>query len=438
MAHLTTRSGYESLVERLNRAPQGAPPSAVLYEILKMLFTEEEAQLAALLPIKPFDVKVASRAWKQPAKKTQQILDRLADKGILLDMVREGRSIYILPPPMIGFFEFAMMRVRDDLDQKLLAELFHQYVSVEEDFVKDLFNGETKPGRILVNEEVLPVHNTIEVLDYERASAIVETASHIGVGVCYCRHKAEHLGEVCDAPMNNCLTFNITAESLINHGIVRQIDAAEAADILAQARQCDLVQFADNVQRDVNFICNCCGCCCEALGAVKRFTALTPLHTTNYEVAIDEEACNGCRKCVDVCPVDALSMVESVSETGKKIKKARLDPAVCLGCGVCVRHCKKDALKLAPRSERVITPVDGAHRTVLMAVERGKLEHLIFDNRAHLNHRAMAAILGAVLRLEPVKRAMAGEQMRSRYLERLISLAGVVSKRNRGVPVAEG
>ena len=46
---------------------------------------------------------------------------------------------------MAGFFEFSMMRVREDVDQKLLAELFYQYLNVEEDFVRDLFGiGETQ------------------------------------------------------------------------------------------------------------------------------------------------------------------------------------------------------------------------------------------------------------------------------------------------------
>ena len=65
MAHLTARSGYESLVDRLNQAPQGAPPSELLYAILKMLFSEEEAGLVALLPIKPFTVGKAAAVWKE-------------------------------------------------------------------------------------------------------------------------------------------------------------------------------------------------------------------------------------------------------------------------------------------------------------------------------------------------------------------------------------
>jgi hypothetical protein len=64
----------------------------------------------------------------------------------------------------------------------------------------------------------------------------------------------------------------------------------------------------------------------------------------------------------------------------------------------------------------VLTPVDTLHRAVLMAIERGKLQDCIFDNRALLSHRAMAAILGVILRLPPAKQVLATEQMRSRYL----------------------
>ncbi|HOC90185.1 MAG TPA: (Fe-S)-binding protein, partial [bacterium] len=133
MAHLASRSAYQHLVERLNRFPQGAPPSELLYKILQLLFTEREAQLVALLPIKPFRAAAAAGMWKLPLAESRAILDRLADKGILLDVDKNGEPIYTLPPPMAGFFEFSMMRVRTDIDQKVLAELFFQYLNVEED-----------------------------------------------------------------------------------------------------------------------------------------------------------------------------------------------------------------------------------------------------------------------------------------------------------------
>jgi len=102
-------------------------------------------------------------------------------------------------------------------------------------------------------------------------------------------------------------------------------------------------------------------------------------------------------------------------------KKARLDESRCLGCGVCVRACRTKSLALRQRSERIITPLNSAHKTVLMAIERGKLQNLIFDNQALASHRAMAAILGVILRLPPLKQALAARQMKSRYLEALIA-----------------
>ena len=56
-----------------------------------------------------------------------------------------------------------------------------------------------------------------------------------------------------------------------------------------------------------------------------------------------------------------------------------------------------------------------------MAIERGQLQELIFDNQAHVSHRAMAAILGVILSLPPLKQALASRQLRSRYLERLLA-----------------
>ncbi len=56
-----------------------------------------------------------------------------------------------------------------------------------------------------------------------------------------------------------------------------------------------------------------------------------------------------------------------------------------------------------------------------MAIERGVLPNLIFDNNALFSHRALAAILGVILKLPPIKQSMASEQMKSRYLERLIT-----------------
>ncbi|MDD8012086.1 MAG: 4Fe-4S dicluster domain-containing protein [Acidobacteriota bacterium] len=422
MAHLTVRSAYKDLTDRLNLYPQGAPPTETLYRILQLLFSEVEAALVARMPIKPFTAKKAAGIWKKTEAETQKILDALADRGVLVDsQCQDGKMIYCLPPPMAGFFEFSLMRLRGDIDQKLLAELFYQYLNVEEEFIKQLFcTGETQLGRVFVAETALTAENSLHVLDYERASEVVRTASHIAVGICYCRHKMEHVGRACAAERDICLTFNSTAASLSRHGIARRIDVAEGLDLLQKARGQNLVQFGENVRQAVHFICNCCGCCCEALIAARRFGFLHPVHTSNFLPVVDEAACTGCGTCIEACPVQALALVSASDPKRPKKKIARLDREQCLGCGVCVAACPAKSISLAQRPQRVITPLNSTHRAVVMAIERGKLQNLIFDVQVHWNHRAMAAILGVILKLPPLKQAMASRQMKSRYLEFLI------------------
>ncbi len=329
--------------------------------------------------------------------------------------------MYVLPPPMAGFFEFSLMRVREDIDQHVLSELFYQYLNVEEDFIRDLFTrGETQLGRTFVNEPALSEENALHVLDYERASEIIRTASHRAVGDCYCRHKMHHVQRACAAPMQICMTLNTTGASLIKHGVAREVDVAECLDLLQHAYEQNLVQFGENVRQRVSFICNCCGCCCEAMIAARRFAVLNPVHTTNFLPVVTEESCTGCGKCVNVCPVEAMTLVSANDPHKVSRKKAKVDQGTCLGCAVCVRACPHTSLRLESRSKRVLTPINGVHRVVLMAIERGTLQNLIFDNHALRSHRALAAVLGVILKLPPLKQALALQQVKSRYLEALI------------------
>jgi hypothetical protein len=78
------------------------------------------------------------------------------------------------------------------------------------------------------------------------------------------------------------------------------------------------------------------------------------------------------------------------------------------------------------REKRVIPPLDTVHRTVLMALERGQLADLLFDDRTLASHRILGAVLGAILRLPLVQRGLASKQVKSRYLEAVLERAGAV------------
>jgi ferredoxin len=435
MTHHLMKSGYAALTDRINRFPQGAPPSDTLYKILNILFTEKNAALVSLLPIKPFTAEKAARIWKMKMSAARKILDDLANRAILLDIEEDGGQTYVLSPPMAGFFEFSLMRIRGDIDQKILSELFYQYLNVEEDFVKALFTeGETQLGRVFVHEPSLSSEFSLVVFDYERATEVIKTASFRGISICYCRHKMQHLDRDCGAPKEICMTFNVTAGSLIKHGHARPVSAEECLDLLQVAYDQKLVQFGSNVREEVNFICNCCGCCCEAMIAARRFGLLHPVHTTNFLPEIQEGSCTGCGQCVNVCPVDAMSLVSANNPRKPKARKARLCEEICLGCGLCVSACQEKYITLKSRPQRVITPLNSVHLAVVMAIERGKLQNLIFDNQALFSHRAMAAILGVILKLPPVKQAMASSQVKSRYFEALIRRTNTKNKSQPNLP----
>jgi Pyruvate/2-oxoacid:ferredoxin oxidoreductase delta subunit len=219
------------------------------------------------------------------------------------------------------------------------------------------------------------------------------------------------MGKACSAPWDVCLTFDDVAHSIAQRGHARLISYEEGLDALERSYANNLVQIGENVRERPSFICNCCGCCCEALQAARRFGPLQPVATTNYLPKLDPEQCTSCGRCSQVCPILAITMEELPV----------INEEICLGCGVCARSCPQKAIRLEKRPVQIITPVNNTHRFVLQAIEKGTLQNLIFDNQAFASHRAMAAVLGVILKLPPLQQALASKQFKSVYLDKLLA-----------------
>ncbi len=410
MGHISSNS-YHVLQRRLEQAPQGAPASDALFKILEVLFTRDEAQLVSLLPINLFTLEEAARLWKKSKEEARAILDTLADKGILFDFAVGKTQAYLLAPPMAGFFEFSLMRLDGRFDKKILSELYYQYINVEEDFIKGIFSLEPAIFRTLVQEDAIEEKDRVVVLDYERASRIIESSSCITVGICYCRHKMEHMGKACNNPREVCLTFNKSAESLAKHKIARSISKEEAHSILKLCIDKGLVQLGDNVQQSVNWICNCCSCCCEALLAYRRLGYSAHINT-NFVATPSDEPCTDCGECIERCPVNAIALSKR-SNGGSYV---RIDSGRCIGCGVCVRFCPSHSIVLERREQTAFVPRDSFERYILSAISTGKLQNLLCDNYTLLTHDLLRRFLKIILSLKPAKRLLAQQQLRSRFL----------------------
>ena len=234
---------YRLLQQRLDRTVTGAPDSPTLIKILKILFRPEEAELARHLPGKPTSIEDLSKKLDVPQAELQDKLTAMAERGVLLDIQHHGKQYFLLPPIVVGFFEFTFMRTRDDVPLAELARLFEQYMHTEGKFVRSIFSGQTQVGRSLVREEALPEDHT-EILDWERASHLIKSASTLAVGLCPCRHMASHLGKACDAPQRACLSMNYAAESVIRSGTAERITTDEECGFSSSAKRRDLPRRA--------------------------------------------------------------------------------------------------------------------------------------------------------------------------------------------------
>jgi ferredoxin len=391
-------------------------------EIMETLFSPDDAALASRLPVVPTTIADLARRTGKGERDLRARLEEMAGKGLVLDLhdARTGATTYMLAPPVVGFFELSMMRLDDGLPKARLARAYEAYMAGDSTFDEEVSGIPTVVSRTLVQETALYNDLASEVLDWERATSYVEKADCLAVTNCFCRHTATHLGTACDYPMETCMSLGVAARYLIRHGHARQIGREEGRELLEAAREHGLVHIADNVQRELSYICSCCACCCVELRSAQN--GMPVMQPSAFEPTVDGHRCTACGSCVRACPVQAISLVpqgaphrHADKATTPLISDVDLDR--CIGCGVCVGACPQDSLTMVRRLRVPHVPLNAVEYLTRRMLERGRLADLLVDGTAGRGPAFANAVLGAILSLPPAQKLLASEQVQSRFVE---------------------
>lgn len=424
MAHavVSTDDLYRRLQQRLDRMVTGAPDSPALQRILRLLFTPEEADLAVRMPTLCSVATLAERASRSETDVNAAVTS-MARRGLVLDLEHRGERWVMLAPVVIGFYEYTFMRVGEDAPTQELAGLFDEYLygDTDREFAHAVFRGSVQVGRSMVREEAVPDDPGVEVLDWERATSVISSAASVAVSNCPCRVHARLAGRGCGAPVRTCLTFDGAADALVRMGLAEPISSAEGLDILQQAKEAGLAQTADNVQQGITYMCNCCGCCCGMMQAIRGAGITHAVVSSNWVATTDFANCRGCKKCLHACPAQAITMVDNEGR-GRRRYWSVVDPDKCLGCGVCTDVCRWQGRYLTPRPRRVFTPQTTLDRVIAMAVERGKVGDLLVDTLSGFGPQAVARLLQYLESTPPARAARAVEPLRSVFMRGLLAV----------------
>jgi len=336
---------YDALIARLNQFPSGAPDTHELREILKILFTEDEARLASALNLQPFREPaeiIAQRAGVSP-EKVDEICERMSQKGLVFVAPKKGKKCYALLPMVPGIFELQFMRGETGDREKRLARLFHDYY----------INGWGKAGWTFKTPfaRTIPIQETIRsqttVHPYDQVKTLIENATDMALTNCFCRHEHELIGESCGRPKDVCMLFGPFVEFAVQRGFAWRVTKEAMLETLERAEEAGLVHVSDNIQEKISFMCNCCGCCCGILGTITRLGNRDGVARSSFILSMDWDMCNNCGACAKRCQVGALT-----TEGKGKQKKLIFNKAYCIGCGVCIRACKKrQAMSMIPNPE---------------------------------------------------------------------------------------
>ncbi len=343
---------YERLRAKISAWPIRVPRTREVMKILRILFTEEEAEFLTHFEAPYQDREtigqIVERTGK-PREKVRAIVDSLVTEGLLFRFTSksDGSVYYSLMPMIPGIFEFYFSSGRDSDKKREVGELFEKhYVS----------GGGLEGGpsnypwaRVMPIEKTITVNKEVSaghtILPFEKMSEFIKTSRKIAVINCACRTKKR-----CEHPLETCLVFDYYAEFMVERGFGRYLNVEGALELLEEMEKAGLVHSTINTQTRPQFICNCCTCACLILRGLTELHNPRAIAKSNFLPTRDDELCTRCKRCVQICPMEAYVFHASHDKEPDKILFLE---ERCIGCGLCAYHCPNGAIQLVKVEDEV-------------------------------------------------------------------------------------
>lgn len=317
----------------------GHPDSKFLPMILQTMVKEREAEILLALPA---SVKEIAEKLNREMFTINTILEKVYENGLVFYYFpSKKRKCYAL---INNFVDAILADKRINKKGKNFFKLWKQF-SEEIDRVKV---DDYSPG-----SRVLPIEKAImrkdEILPYESVKEIIKGARERAIMECACRKRQQS----CDTPLDTCMVFNNAAEYMLSRNAARKISVKEAIKVLNKCEEIGLVHETSSSAYGLEFICNCCPCCCYFLKRYFRYGSRKKSIRSRYRSKINRSLCINCGVCVKRCYFNALVMIK-----GKLVQR----PKNCVGCGLCAAKCPANAVELIPvESPSFISKISGEH-----------------------------------------------------------------------------
>lgn len=349
---------YRQLQEQLDQWSVGYPStsSGVEMKLLKKIFTEEEAELFLNLSLSLETAETVAERTHANILTTSGLLEQMAAKGLVFRHRKNDTVRYGAVPFIFGIYEYQVGRM-----DKEFARYFEEYL--QEKYYGSIAGVTSIMRPIPVNRSIEAVSN---IAPYDDAKEILSNQKKIVLAPCICQMQQDLIGQGCEKPLEVCFVFGSAGQYFIDNKMGREISPGEALEVLAKSHEAGLVVQPAGAQNP-SAMCNCCGDCCAALRAIKKYPKPAEMVSSNYYAVVDADACNACGECLDRCQMEAIKMGDV----------AAVDLDRCIGCGLCVTTCPAESVKLNRKSRDHIAVPPATGLDVVLEIARIRNKDLV-------------------------------------------------------------